>query len=164
MTWTQYKDGEDGRCPSCPHSTTSQTAMSSDSGPGSPHVHSTCLDTTSEFFRVLTAPYHPPLEPPSLPRAQPRSDHATRCHATINWSSAGPSESSSSSSHASASSQAALDQPIYRPHGRWAWTHGLPIDDPKQLLSLQSGYTLPCFACDATLICTRRGRAMLCLH
>ncbi|KAF8446121.1 hypothetical protein L210DRAFT_3501839 [Boletus edulis BED1] len=101
-----------------------------------------CLDTTSEFFQVLTAPYHPPTEVPPLHRAQPRSDHVKRCRATINWTSSVPAEKPSSPSHASASSQpppSQLDQPIYKPHGRWAWTHGLPFDDPTQLLSLRKG-------------------------
>ncbi|KAG8219964.1 hypothetical protein J3R82DRAFT_969 [Butyriboletus roseoflavus] len=98
------------------------------------------LDTSSEFFQVLTAPYHPPAETPPLHRAQPHPDHVARCRATINWTSTEPTETTSPS-HASASSQPAsqLDQPIYQPHGRWAWTHGLSLDDPKQLLSLRKG-------------------------
>jgi len=33
------------------------------------------------------------------------------------------------------------DQLLYRPHGRWEWTAGLPIDDPKPLLSLRSEFS-----------------------
>jgi hypothetical protein len=122
------------------------SAVHPDPGPSSPrssmlpdrrHVP-LCLDTTSEFFQVLTAPYQPPVKVPSLRRTKPRPDQVERCRATINWTPAMPTETTS---HASTSSQppSQLDQPIYRPHGRWAWTHGLPFDDPKQLLSLRKG-------------------------
>jgi hypothetical protein len=132
------------------------SAVHPDPGPSSPrssmlpdrrHVP-LCLDTTSEFFQVLTAPYQPPVKVPSLRRTKPRPDQVERCRATINWTPAMPTETTS---HASTSSQppSQLDQPIYRPHGRWAWTHGLPFDDPKQLLSLRSRHSLCMFARDA---------------
>lgn len=104
------------------------------------------LDTTSEFFQVLTASYKLPTETPPLRRANPRPDHVERCRATINWTSPVlPETSASSSTH----TQSQPDQPIYEPHGRWAWTHGLPLDDPKQLLSLRSRYSLCLFVPDA---------------
>lgn len=139
LTWIRYKDEENGRPPP-PHPISSQTAMYPDPGPSNPR-HYPSLDTTSEFFQVLTAPYHPPPATPSLNRTQPRPEHVARCRAAINWTSA-PLTESSSSSHPPTSSQPAvgqLDQPIYQPHGHWAWTRGLSIDDPKQLLSLRSG-------------------------
>lgn len=140
----------------------STTPMSpTDPGPSSPRLQRApsilqidrhvppCLDDSSEFFQVLTAPYHPPADPPALHRAQSHPDHIARCRATINWTSPGPTETTSLS-HASASLQPAsqLDQPIYQPHGRWAWTHGLSLDDPKQLLSLRSRHILRMFARD----------------
>ncbi|KAF8559260.1 hypothetical protein OG21DRAFT_1480645 [Imleria badia] len=92
---------------------------------------------SSEFFHVLTAPYNSPQQFPSFHTAKPRPGHAQRCRATINWTDSVPTQStpSSSSSHP----PSLPHQPIYQPHGRWAWTHGLPIDDPKQLLSLRKG-------------------------
>lgn len=140
MTWIGYKDNEDGHyiCSTSP--TTLEISMTlsvhPDPGPSSLHFHPASLDTASEFFQVLSAPYHLPQETPPLRRTQPPTDHASRCRATINWSSTTPTESTS---EPLASSPDSLDEPIYQPHGRWAWTQGLPIDDPKQLLSLRSG-------------------------
>ncbi|KIK98791.1 hypothetical protein PAXRUDRAFT_133405, partial [Paxillus rubicundulus Ve08.2h10] len=107
--------------------------------PDHSHVPS-CLDRTSVFFQVLTALYRPPPETPPWHRSQPRPDDIARCSAMINWT-ADHDTRSSDRSTASASSQpnSELDEPIYQPHGRWAWTHGLPIDDPTQLLSLRKG-------------------------
>ncbi|KAF9229499.1 hypothetical protein BS17DRAFT_771541 [Gyrodon lividus] len=103
-----------------------------------------CLDRTSVFFQVLTAPYRPPTEIPPWHRSQPRPEDKARCSAMINWTSDHETNEKMSSDPCAASatnSQPAseLDQPIYQPHGRWAWTRGFPIDNPKQLLSLRKG-------------------------
>ena len=99
---------------------------------------------SSEFFHVLSAPYNPPQQVPPLQPTQPRPGHAQRCRATINWTPSAPTESTPSSS-SSSHPPSLLDQPLYQPHGRWAWTHGLPIDDPKPLLSLRSTHFLLVF-------------------
>ena len=118
----------------------------STSRPSSPLDVAQSIDTASEFFRILTASYEPPTDLPPLHRAQPRPDHAERCRATINWT---PTVSAETTSSPLAQPPPRLDQPMYQPHGRWAWTHGLPIDDPKQLLSLRSRHPFAMFARDA---------------
>jgi hypothetical protein len=94
-----------------------------------------CLDPSSAFFRVLTAPYAPILPIPSQP-VDPVD--AERCSAMIDWSRRpntpeSPPDSSDEEDQAIKANNAAYhenaERVIYRPHGKWAWTDGLPIED-----------------------------------
>ncbi|KIJ68244.1 hypothetical protein HYDPIDRAFT_24542 [Hydnomerulius pinastri MD-312] len=104
-----------------------------------------CLDRTSVFFQVLTAPYQPPAEIPAWKRPKARSDDAVKCEAMVHWTeeekkkTSEPSDVPLESSSSQPESPSDLNKPMYEPHGRWAWTRGFSIDDPKQLLLLRKG-------------------------
>ncbi|KAG1715630.1 hypothetical protein ID866_1512 [Astraeus odoratus] len=99
-----------------------------------------CLDRTSVFFQVLTAVYRPPSELPPWPRWSPPREHRDRCKAMVHFAPPPTSaEDVSPDNSPSTSTASAPNQLLYRPHGQWEWSTGLPIDNPRSLLSLRSG-------------------------
>ncbi|KAG2146554.1 uncharacterized protein EDB93DRAFT_1148647 [Suillus bovinus] len=103
-----------------------------------------CIDHTSQFFEILTAPYHPPASSSTLRRATPRQKDVERCAAMVDW---GDTEEDSTPQEGSSTSQrksslhedSAKDIPIYVPHGPYAWAAGEDIQQTETLLSLRQG-------------------------
>ena len=96
------------------------------------------LDRNSVFFQVLAAPFKAPLEQPPLPRWKPPQEHKDKCRAMVQFATL-PKDEDASSDNTRRTPE--VDQLLYKPHGRWAWSAGLPIDDPKSLLSLRSEFS-----------------------
>ena len=104
----------------------------------------TCLDRSSAFYQVLTAPYR------QLPRARTPSppesispEEAERRWSTVDWSrrSLTPPEPDSSDEEDTApvtcsANYAELERLIYNPSGKWGWASGLAIDDAEILMRL----------------------------
>ncbi|KAG1757381.1 hypothetical protein EDB19DRAFT_1900909 [Suillus lakei] len=106
-----------------------------------------CIDHTSQFFEVLTAPYRPPASLSPWRRTTPRQEDVERCAAMVDWGdtdedSADPTPQEGSSTLQRKSSlheDSAKDMPIYVPHGPCAWAAGEDIQQTETLLSLRQG-------------------------
>lgn len=103
-----------------------------------------CIDHTSQFFEILTAPYHPPASPSPWRRTTPRQEDVERCAAMVDWGDTDedptPQEGSSTlQRESSLRENSAKDIPIYVPHGPCAWAAGEDIHQTEMLLSLRQG-------------------------
>ncbi|KAG1755092.1 uncharacterized protein EDB91DRAFT_1097252 [Suillus paluster] len=106
-----------------------------------------CIDHTSQFFEILTAPYRSPACLTPWRRTQPRQEDVERCAAMVDWgdtdedSADSPPREGFSTLQSGFSSREnfAKDVPIYIPHGPWAWAAGEDIQQTEILLSLRQG-------------------------
>ncbi|KAI6031902.1 hypothetical protein BKA83DRAFT_673705 [Pisolithus microcarpus] len=96
-----------------------------------------CFERTSVFFQVLAAVYKPPPPMPTRRRWEPPQEHRDRCRAMVHF--APPLVDEDTSNDGNANPVPPPDQLLYRPRGRWEWSTGLPIDNPKSLLPLGTG-------------------------
>ncbi|KAG0709055.1 hypothetical protein DFH29DRAFT_890315 [Suillus ampliporus] len=99
-----------------------------------------CIDHTSQFFEILTAPYRPPACLTPWRRTTPREEDVKRCAEMVDWGdtdedSADPPPQEGFSSR----ENFAKDVPIYVPHGPWAWAAGEDVQQTETLLSLRQG-------------------------
>lgn len=113
-----------------------------------------CIDHTSQFFHILTAPYRPLASFEPWVRTTPRQQDRERCAAMVEWgdadehSPASVPQEGSSTSQGGPSSRAAPDKnlvkdmPIYVPHGPYAWAAGEDIQQTETLLSLRRAFIL----------------------
>jgi hypothetical protein len=112
-----------------------------------------CLDQSSAFFKVLTAPYRPP---PPVQVASGRPIDARELemsHSAVNWSRSSarfdsPDEEDVTPVAASPSHYDSMERAIYKPHGNWEWAEGLAIENATTLAHLG------CEFCAATHIQT----------
>ncbi|OJA12051.1 hypothetical protein AZE42_06699 [Rhizopogon vesiculosus] len=110
-----------------------------------------CIDHTSQFFEILTAPYRSPASVEPWLRTKPRQEDLERCTAMVEWRDTDedfpasvPQEGSSTlplelSARAAPDGNLVKDVPIYVPHGPWAWAAGGDIEQTETLLSLRQG-------------------------
>lgn len=103
-----------------------------------------CIDHTSQFFEILTAPYCSPAPLSPWRRTTPRQEDVERCAAMVDWGDTGedstPQEGSSTLQRESSSRDTSdKDIPIYVPHGPCAWAAGEDIQQTETLLSLRQG-------------------------
>ncbi|KAI6132672.1 hypothetical protein EDD16DRAFT_1699347 [Pisolithus croceorrhizus] len=96
-----------------------------------------CFQRTSVFFQVLAAVYKPPAPMPTRRRWAPPQEHRDKCKAMVHF--APPLVDENISNDGETSPVPPPDQLLYRPRGRWEWSTGLPIDNPKSLLPLGTG-------------------------
>ncbi|KAI6134007.1 hypothetical protein EV401DRAFT_2064184 [Pisolithus croceorrhizus] len=96
-----------------------------------------CFQRTSVFFQVLAAVYKPPAPMPTRRRWAPPQEHRDKCKAMVHF--APPLVDEDISNDGKTNPVPPPDQLLYRPRGRWEWSTGLPIDNPKSLLPLGTG-------------------------
>ncbi|KAL4068226.1 hypothetical protein V8B97DRAFT_1918738 [Scleroderma yunnanense] len=97
------------------------------------------FDRSSIFFQVLTATFKPLTEIlPTWPRWKPPQAHRDKCRAMVHFTTPSKEEESPSDDVPPTHGISPPELLLYKPHGRWEWSAGLPIDDPKPLLSLRS--------------------------
>jgi hypothetical protein len=108
------------------------------------------LLSDSAFFRVLTAPYVPPLPPRSVESSSIDADEAKCCASIVDWSRTLITPDSSDDDEAANTSISSpffdnLSHAIYKPHGKWAWTDGLPIENSNVLAYISCELVLSSF-------------------
>ena len=104
-----------------------------------------CIDHNSAFFRILTAPYNPSLilPPNPLPIPTIKSNQPNPSSSIVDWSrrpitpeSPDSSDEEDLPNDSASSYYHNLHRAIYKPHGKWAWSEGLAIEDPSILTQL----------------------------
>ena len=117
-----------------------------------PAAPMSCLDQSSTFFSVLTAPYRqPPAVRPELEEEPIDAHEVERCHSAVDWSRvpARPdsSDEEETTSMAPLPDYDHLERVIYEPHGQWAWSTGSSIEHPSILTHLGCEFPLTHIQC-----------------
>ncbi|KAJ8520907.1 hypothetical protein ONZ45_g2325 [Pleurotus djamor] len=110
----------------------------------------TCVDHSSAFFRILTAPFTPsqPSEPcqspscdPSTSEYLPFEDTRAGCPLDDEESHTGspPDDDVPPVDHPPGYLPSVLSKSIYTPHGKWEWAAEKPFEDVVEAASLHSG-------------------------